>query len=103
VLTLLGSEQVLEEARTNLTLKKPSAVGELDSIEPSLTLVDIPAIGPDLPPDDALVFAAAVAARARHLLTGDEKHFGKWFNRPDAAAGIRIQTVRSFFVDRFGL
>lgn len=105
VLSLLGSGQVLEEARTNLSLKKPSAVGELDSIALALDRVDTPARparGPDLPADDALVFAAAVAGRATHLLTGDKKHFGPWFNRPNATAGLRIQTVRSFFDDRFG-
>jgi hypothetical protein len=55
-----------------------------------------------LPDDDQLIFAAAVASRATHLLTGDKKHFGPCFDDPKRTAGIKIQTVRTFFSDRFG-
>jgi predicted nucleic acid-binding protein len=106
LISLLGSGHVLEGARTNLGLKKPSALEELDSIAGTLELIAIPArrIGRlNLPADDALVFAAAVAGRATHLLTGDRRHFGPWFNKPDATAGLQIQTVRDFFDQRFGL
>jgi len=57
----------------------------------------------DLPSKDLAIFAAAVAGKSTHLLTGDKKHFGRYFNKPSRTAGITIQTVREFFVQNFGL
>ena len=51
----------------------------------------------DLPEYDLLKLACAVATRSTHLLTGDKKDFGPFFNTPDETAGICIQTVRQFF------
>jgi hypothetical protein len=48
-------------------------------------------------------FGSALAARATHLLTGDKKHFGPYFEDPSRTGGVRIRTVRAFFSDGFGL
>ena len=41
-----------------------------------------------LPPDDQVIFLAAMAARATHLLTGDRTHFGPYYGR--TIAGVLI-------------
>ena len=104
VLELLASSLAMEEAIINLRLKKPAALEELESMSPLLEMISIPAgfnARLDLPADDLLIFAGAVAARSTHLLTGDKKDFGPFFNKPDETAGIRIQPVRQFFDERF--
>ena len=101
---MLTSEYALEEARVNLQIKKTAALDVLSSMTDLLELIHTPptsAVPLELPGDDLLIFAAAVAGRPTHLLTGDQKHFGRYFNKPDKTAGIRIQTVRQFFDDRF--
>ena len=104
ILVLLTSEHALEEARVNLQIKKATALDVLSSMTELLELIHAPARSPvllDLPEDDLLIFAAAVAASASHLLSGDRKHFARYFNKPDRTCGIRIQSVRQFFDDRF--
>ena len=103
-LALLSSRQAVEEARINLDVKKPAALGELAALLKSLDLFDSPPVVPvtlKIPEDDLRIFASAVAGGATHLLTGDKKDFGRYFDRPAQTAGIRIQTVRKFFADRF--
>jgi predicted nucleic acid-binding protein len=105
-ISLVTSSLALEEARINLEVKKSSALAELESLIKSLEIVQSPAHFPavlELPPKDLAIFAAAVAGRATHLLTGDKKHFGRYFNKPSATRGIIIQSVRDFFVDNLGL
>ena len=41
-----------------------------------------------LPADDQVIFLAAMAARATHLLTGDKTHFGRYYRR--TIAGVLI-------------
>jgi hypothetical protein len=41
-----------------------------------------------LPPDDQVIFLAAMAARATHLLTGDRIHFGPYYGR--TIAGVLV-------------
>ncbi len=106
VLTLIGSSLAVAEARANLSLKAPKRAANLAPLLARLELVDTPVAGvslADLPQDDQLIFAAAVAGRATHLLTGDKKHFGPHFDDPARTNGVRIQTVRAFFTERFGL
>jgi len=104
VLELLTSQQALEEARLNLRLKRPEASNRLEKFLKLLEVVEPPSNCPvalDLPDDDLAVFGAALGGRSTHLITGDKKHFGRYFDRPDQTAGIRIQTARRFFDDRF--
>jgi uncharacterized protein len=83
LLSLLTSDHALEEARVNLKIKKPVAFDTLDSMANLLELIHTPATSPtalELREDDLLIFAAAVAGGATHLLTGDRKHFARYFN-----------------------
>ena len=105
-MTLVSSHLAVHEARSNLRLKVPDRVPALDPLVSQLEIVDTPALSAPvlrLPDDDQLIFGAALAARATHLLTGYKKHFGRYFEDPNRTAGITIQTVRAFFSDRFGL
>lgn len=105
-LSLLASRLAIEEARINLEIKKPTALDDLANLTETLHLIQIPARPPialDLPPKDLTIFSAAVAGKATHLLTGDKKHFGRYFNKPERTAGIMIQTVREFFEENFDL
>jgi predicted nucleic acid-binding protein len=106
VVTLISSHVAVSEARANLNLKAPDKAAALEPLLHGLEIVDAPSQPLhvlDLPADDQLIFGAAVAARATHLLTGDKKHFGPYFEDPKRTARITIQTVRAFFSDRFGL
>jgi len=104
ILRLLSSEHAAEEARVNLQLKQPDALGRLERLLKLLEVVHTPAKSPialSVPEDDLSIFGAALAAGATHFITGDRKHFGRYFDRPAHTAGICIQTVRQFFDDRF--
>jgi predicted nucleic acid-binding protein len=104
ILSLLTSEHSAEEARVNLQLKGPEALERFDKLVKLLKVVHTPAKCPislNLPEDDLAIFGAALSGGATHLITGDRKHFGRFFDKPDHTGGIRIQTVRQFFADRF--
>jgi hypothetical protein len=45
---------------------------------------------------DRPIFQAALACGATHLLTGDWKDFGAYFDRPEETFDIHIQTVADF-------
>jgi uncharacterized protein len=106
VVALISSHLAFAEARANLRLKAPDKAPALDPLVVQLEIVDTPSLAAPvlkLPDDDQLIFGAALATRATHLLTGDKKHFGLYFEDPNRTGGVRIQTVRAFFSDRFGL
>ena len=100
VVTLISSQLAVDEARANLRLKMPDKAVALDTLVFFLEIVETPLLAAPvlkLPDDDQLIFGAARAARATHLLTGDKKHFGPYFEDPRRAGGVRIPTVRAFF------
>ena len=104
VLVLFTSEHAIEEARVNLQLKQPEALVRFDKLLRSVEMVHTPATSPvvlNIPEDDLSILAAAFSALATHLLTGDKKHFGQYFNKPEQTGGLVIQTVRHFFDERF--
>ena len=106
VVTLLSSDFAVAEARSNLALKAAPRISSLDPLVSHLELVATPSARlhlPELPADDELILAAAVAGRATHLLTGDLRHFKPYFEDPQRTHGVIIQTVRAFFANRFGL
>lgn len=80
---LCSSHYALEEARINLTQdvqrrrleKLATAIQFFDSISPSLPREVT------LPDKDVPIFLAAMAARATHLITGDFRHFGRYFGK----------------------
>ena len=89
------------EARVNLERKAPAAAGCLGERMQSVGLV-----GPGnehaswviarLPEKDAAVLAAARAASADVLLTGDLRHFGSLMTRADLP--LHVATVREFLL-----
>jgi hypothetical protein len=90
----------IEEAKINLRIKKPAALEEFGKPHSSLDVVKAPAhfsVTLELPPKDLSIFVAAVAAKATHLMSGDKKHFGRYFNKPLQILGVFIQTVREFY------
>lgn len=100
---LLSSAYALEEARRNLTVKFPDALARWPAILARVQVVAQPARAPHpltLPDKDQPIWAAAQAAAATHLLTGDLRDFGPHMNRPAATAGITIQTVGDYLASR---
>jgi uncharacterized protein len=81
--TLLTSPHAIEEARRNLRIKCQEACAALEALLRTVTVGrEAPAIlvawalEQGLPPKDAPILAAAVAAPADLLVTGDRTHFG---------------------------
>lgn len=86
---LVASAYALDEARGNLAIKAPSALSRLDDelagllelvAEPGADIIAT-AAAEGLPAKDAPILAAAMAARADLLVTGDRRHFGPLFGR----------------------
>jgi uncharacterized protein len=89
---LVTSAYAVEEARRNLGLAEQRA-----ALAAFLRSVDVLAATPGNPPvtvpidlaeKDRPILAIAVAARATHLLTGDVRHFGRYYGQ--TVAGVRI-------------
>jgi predicted nucleic acid-binding protein len=86
----LTNAYAVEEARRNLELKSPEGLKALErltrqcemisqlttSLEVALSLKDVPILG------------GAIAGQATHLLTGDEKDFGKFWGK--TIQGVKI-------------
>ena len=95
---LITSAHAIEEARRNVGVKSPS---NLDALNQLLTTVAIvPEAGlrlvawaadQSLPPNDAPILAAAVAAESDSLVTGDRTHFGHLFGT--TAGNVRILSL----------
>jgi len=97
---VITSDLAIEEARRNLERKYPQSMAQLEILLDAVRVVATPAVADcpiNLPEKDRPIFAAARNGRATHLLTGDRKHFGPFFNQPRICAGILIQTVADFF------
>jgi uncharacterized protein len=88
---LVTSTYAAEEARRNLDLPEQRAALEalLQSVQLAATSGDPPLTGPmELAEKDRPILSMAVAARATHLLTGDMRHFGRYYGQ--MVAGVRI-------------
>ncbi|BAS26118.1 hypothetical protein LIP_0261 [Limnochorda pilosa] len=89
------------EARENLQRKRSTRLGKL--VE-RMRSVELTGSGDEhlewarslLPEKDAPVLAAAAAAGASVLITGDRTHFGHLMDRADLP--VRVMTVRSFLL-----
>lgn len=85
--TLLTSSFAAEEARRNVGRKYPNDTGQLEDL--LLRCKVVPEGSPEqftwahehLPAKDAPILAAAVAAGAELLVTGDRVHFGTLYGR----------------------
>lgn len=89
---LLASGYVIEEARRNLD--NADARDRLDSLLKGVEQVGDPAAALDpemergLPENDRPVLRAAMAAGATHLLSGDRRAFGAWYEK--RLAGVLV-------------
>jgi len=92
--TLTTHPAVWHEAERNLQTKRPDWLGGLASLKPLLHLHSGVAVCPDvgLPAKDQPVLAAAIAARADRLVTGDRTHFGPLFGK--AIQGVRVLSTQ---------
>jgi predicted nucleic acid-binding protein len=99
---LFTSDAALEEVKRNLAVKFPDCLARLDKLINRMTVIiaDLSAPFPEaLPQKDAVIFQAAVACDATHLLTGDLRHFGPFMNQPDKTNSIIIQTASDFIAE----
>jgi predicted nucleic acid-binding protein len=92
---LITSAHTILEARRNLVLKSPQGAAALDALLESLEKVAEAgprmvesAAGHGLQNSDAPILAAAVAAGADFLVTGDRTHFGHLFG--SEVGGVRV-------------
>jgi len=97
---LFASRYVIGEAKRNLGNEK-----QTNKLEEMLSNIQItPEADPslpcpvDLPIKDRPVLMAAISVRANYLITGDLKHFGKYFGQ--TIEGVEICTVRDYFLNR---
>jgi hypothetical protein len=99
---LCSSRYALEEARINLSENTQHA--RLAELSKKLELFEgAPQLLPSdilLPEKDIPILAAAIAARATHLLTGDIKHFGPFLGKK--IAGVRIDRPANYLRGRLG-
>ena len=105
---LVSSKHAISEAERNLKLKSPSAA---DGFSEVLRFVHLfPDVGPrlvawakslGLPDNDAPILAAAAAAEADLLVTGDRKHFGHLFG--NVVGRVRVVTLAEALEEIVGL
>jgi len=93
-LHLLTSAFCYLEAWRNVELKVPEKRQALEGILEWVRLVPEARMADLLPEKDVPVLAAAVAARATHLLTGDLRHFAPLMAREDLP--LRVLTPGDF-------
>ena len=99
---IVSSGYAVEEARRNL---EPGAqIARLDGLLSGVEVsrseapVDIVPAHIVLPEDDRPILAAAISARCTHLLSGDARAFGPYFEK--RIAGVLIQKPAAFLVPR---
>jgi predicted nucleic acid-binding protein len=94
---LCSSRYAIEEARINLA--EDAQRRRLLKLARHIHLFDaasreLPA-GLSLPEKDIPIFLAAIEARATHLITGDVRHFGLYFNKQ--IAGVLVMSPADYF------
>jgi predicted nucleic acid-binding protein len=84
----------VEEARRNLEMKFPAALPHLDSLIGKCELIPalVSDLKVDLPLKDVPILGGAIAGHATHLLTGDERDFGKYWGK--TIQGVKIVSPR---------
>jgi predicted nucleic acid-binding protein len=90
----LANDYAIDEARRNLAAKWPDAVERLDRLVKRCEIVPqlAAAIEVDLPLKDAPILGGAIAGQATHLLTGDERDFGRFWGK--TIQGVKIVSPR---------
>ena len=97
---LLSSEYAVQEAERNLAgaaclkrLKRLLAAIEILPGHAAIAPSPPPATG-ELPEKDRPILAAAIHAHATHLLTGDRRHFGRWYGK--RLGGVLVQSPAQY-------
>lgn len=93
---LMTSPYAAEEARINLTDKDQRERLEtlLESVGIVTGISGLPP-GIKLPEKDRPILQAAIQARATHLLTGDKRHFGRYFGK--RCGGVLVLPPAQYF------
>jgi predicted nucleic acid-binding protein len=93
--TLCSSRYALEETRINLTDEVQRR--RLSRLSEKVQLFEAtrrePARGIFLPEKDVPIVVAAIEARCTHLLTGDVRHFGRYFGKKIEGVAIVLPGV----------
>lgn len=86
----LTNAYAVEEARRNLELKFPDSLNALERLAKQCEMVSqlTADLEITLPHKDQPILGGAIAGRATHLLTGDERDFGKFWGR--TVQGVKI-------------
>jgi predicted nucleic acid-binding protein len=87
---LLTNAYAFEEARRNLELKFPDSLKALEKLARQCEMISQLSVDleVELPHKDKPILGGAVAGRATHLLTGDERDFGKFWGK--TVQGVKI-------------
>lgn len=95
---LSSSGYAVFEAERNLHAKSPGALKALEAMLPIISIVPEAAAETtaktsisELDAGDVPILAAALAAWAAILVTGDRKHFGRWMGRE--ILGVEIRSI----------
>jgi predicted nucleic acid-binding protein len=90
----LTNEYAIEEARRNLAAKFPDTVKALERLAKKCEVVSQleTDLKVELPLKDAPILGGAIAGNATHLLTGDERDFGKLWGQ--TIQGVKIVSPR---------
>jgi predicted nucleic acid-binding protein len=90
----LTNAYAVEEARRNLELKFPNGLKSLERLARHCEMVSQLAadLEIELPLKDRPILGGAIAGHATHLLTGDERDFGRFWGK--AVQGVKIVSPR---------
>ena len=90
----LTNAYAVEEARRNLELKFPNGLKSLERLARRCEMVSqlTADLEVELPLKDRPILGGAIAGHATHLLTGDERDFGRFWGK--AVRGVKIVSPR---------
>jgi len=90
----LTNAYAVEETRRNLELKSPKDLKSLEQLVRQCEMVSQLAadLEVELPLKDRPILGGAIAGHATHLLTGDERDFGRFWGK--AVRGVKIVSPR---------
>ena len=90
----LTNAYAVEETRRNLELKFPNGLKSLERLTRQCEMVSQLAadLKVELPLKDRPILGEAIAGHATHLLTGDERDFGRFWGK--AIQGVKIVSPR---------
>jgi predicted nucleic acid-binding protein len=86
----LTNDYAVEEARRNLAAKFPDGVKALERLAGRCQVISqlVTDLNVELPLKDVPILGGAIAGEATHLLTGDERDFGKFWGK--TIQGVKI-------------